>query len=122
MLFVGLLVFVGFNFPFVDRSCGFFVGFVCEKSAVAREKSPPKKKKKKKTTNKLKQNKTEQSLVARTDRQTDRLEERAIRKSRTVHLCFLCTSYPYCFSLSVCLSVSTVYTSLRFSFRLLFLL
>jgi hypothetical protein len=117
VLFVGLLVFVGFNFPFVDRSCGFFVGFVCDKSAVAREKSPLKKKKKKKP--KKKKNRT---IAGCKDRQTDRLEERAIRKSRTVHLCFLCTSYPYCFSLSVCLSVSSVYTSLRFFFRSLFLL
>jgi Sec-independent protein translocase protein TatA len=78
VLFVGLLVFVGFNFPFVDRSCGFFVGFVCEKSAVAREKSPQKKKNKQ--TNKQakkKQNKTEQSLVEKTDRQTDRQTRRA---------------------------------------------
>lgn len=120
MLFVGLLVFVGFNFPFVDRSCGFFVGFVCEKSAVAREKSPQKKKQ----TNKLKQNKTktEQFLVAKTDRQTDSKSERSASLGRCicVSCALLIPTASHC--LSVCLSVSSVYTSLRFSFRLLFLL
>ncbi len=76
MLFVGLLVFVGFNFPFVDRSCGFFVGFVCEKSAVAREKSPPKKKKKKKN-NKQAKTKQNRTIPGCKDRQTDRQTRRA---------------------------------------------
>ncbi len=71
MLFVGLLVFVGFNFPFVDRSCGFFVGFVGDKSAVAREKISSKKKKKKAKT---KQNK---AIPGCKDRQTDRQSRRA---------------------------------------------
>jgi hypothetical protein len=89
----------------------FVVGFVCDKSAVAREKSPQKqKKKKKKKTNKLKQNKTEQSLVAKTDGQTDRQTRRASdpQVSGGAFVFPVHFSYPYCFSLSVCLSVSSV--------------
>ncbi len=68
-------------------------------------KSLSKKKKKKKQTNKLKQNKTKQSLVAKTDRQTDSKTERSASLGRCicVYCALLIPIASHCLSVCLCL-------------------